>query len=484
VRRLPILVLLAVAFILVIKGGFFGPIGFEGSVRYASFAGQGSTSCGITNELRWFVHNGVYIVEITGGQKGTYTGYVKAAPVYYTYVDGGNWYTWSWPCFRFTATGSRPYDHVVLWIGANTQSLNYVLYIDAAAGVAVCDSGNRDPLCDSCSNIVYDVAVGHYICADYFLFNVSYVRVDFGGVKNCAVYPQYLITGGSPRHQYTGGGRNIAYVSTYDACGSQICTVTPQCTDGGQYPITATAAWDISPNPATIPIGVPPQIPVNYQVVNNAPFVMTNDDLLARLNTWSRPFKTVYAQFVVMGCDACVTDYQYLCQVHAPAVIAGWYITSSTDAKEALSASFTSGGTDVANWVAVPRGQCKVLFTVDVGPVYTTQLEYSQYQEVSYVDWMWIRRYDRASEAAITGLVGERKPFTLYLPPAHAITAYGDVALRVVGEYMDVPDWVRPYAAPLCPTVEGNKWPGLTGACYGAKIAGIVANGVGYVVLS
>jgi len=486
VRRLPIPILLAVAIILIASGGFFAPTGFEGEVLNASFAGQGTLGSGyfgISPELRWFVYDGTRVVEIPAWQREMFTGYIKAAPVYYTYVDGNSWYAWSWPYVRFTAVGSRPFSRVVLWIGANTWSLYYQFYIDAAGGVAVCDPNNpqnSDPICSQCSRIVYDVNLKAYICYDYFLFKIWNIEVNIGGVQNCALTPTTHVCGGTPRHRYTEGGRNIIYIHTSDCCLGERCLYKPVCVKGGQYPITAMAEWHLSPNPVTIPIGVPPQIPVNYQVENNAPFVMSNDDLLTRLNTWSRPYKTLYARFVVMGCDGCLTS-PYLCGL--PDIIAGWQIISSSDVKDNLGASFTTvGSTD--DWVPVPRGQCRVLFSVDVGPVYTTQLEYSQYQEVSYVDWMWIRRYDRASEAVISGLVGESKPFTLYLPLAHAVTAYGDVKLRVVGEYMDVPDWVRPYATPLCPVVEGNRWPGLVGGCYGAMLRGLVAHGIGYVVLS
>jgi len=486
-RRLPIPILLAVAVFLITNGGFFATMGFEGEVLNASFFGQGhmgSYYFGVSPELRWFVYDGTRVVEISAWQREMFTGYIKAVPVYYTYVDGNNWYAWSWPYVRFTGVGRNPSSRVVLSIGANTWSLYYQFYIDVAAGVAVCDPDNpqrSDPICSQCSTIVYDLVLKDYICYDYFLFKIWSVEVDIGGVRNCAIKPTFSVCGGTPWRRYTEGGRHIRYVGTRDCCLTEKCFFKSVCVDGGQYPIKATAEWHLSPDPVTIPIGVPPQIPINYRVENNAPFIMSNDDLLARLNTWSRPYKTLYARYVIMGCDGCLTAYPFLCDW--PHVIAGWQIISSSDTKESLDINITAvGSTD--DWIPVPRRQCRVLFSVDVGPVYVTQLEYSQYQEVSYLGPMWMWRHDRAGEAIISGLVGESKPFTLYLPLAHAVTAYGNVKLRAVGEYMDVPDWVRPYATPQCPVVEGNRWPGLVGGCYGARLSGLVVHGIGYVELS
>jgi len=247
----------------------------------------------------------------------------------------------------------------------------------------------------------------------------------------------------------------------------------------------ASATWEVGRD-AAIPVGLPPAVQPQWSVYNYAPFIITTDEFVARITSWSNPYRTVYGKFYIAVCTD-NTDY-----AGGASLAAGYVITGYSDApgNVARFKAATAPGTN-KNWVLVPRGQCVLFYEEDLGPIYTMAIGGSMWQEVEVTYLMNyitgdVGRYTvKFDKYAVGALLGQRAAFTVFLPPTPRVEGYGVSVREEVAAEARVPQWaVGALDAPLCPTASNNVWPGIRGGCYGRAVAGVVAHGYGYIVVS
>jgi len=513
-RRLPLAVLAAAAVVLVMYGGYRPPTGFEGVVYNATITGDVLfSSCGISAERRWAVWANGTLYVVPPGAVMHVSGPVKIAELYatVTYPDvpwGRSFLSFHLPvgkpsdprdplCFVEGAT----FNYVDIFIGIHGESLPYYFRADPIyVGYPICDSRvGYDSLCQRCQN--YATVSGYRVCIDYRYARAGSLYYRLGDPSGGSIQYGSWFDFAEPNASDV---PNI-YSDFYSVqCDSGVCVlykagsvgawpgaikwpypfmwVYPE--DGVCYrytknnPIGAWARVDLASSgrvPMGFPLAVIPQW--NMGVYNRAPFIMSTEEFLHRIATWSKPHRTVYGRFHVSACYY-LDEYGY----RAFRVMGGWivvgyddkYVDAGSLKGERVVEKRTSTG-----WVAVPFGSCAPLVVDDiVDAVYSAEV-YGIMCQVAERRYPLLNVYKLDTAYAV---VGEQSPITLLLPPIPRVVGHGEVVVReeVLGEAAVV-EWARGAAEPQCPRSDGREWPGIRGLCYGRAVVGVIAHGRGYI---
>jgi len=485
-RRLPLLLLGAMAVLLIMRGGYYPPTGFEGVVYNAAISGDTLFSlCGLSAERRWAVmfENGTVAV-VKPGATLYVNGTVKVAEVYATSVSPTP-SALNWPLYHIQRCGNTAYNYVELFVGVTGRSLPYsasTSYNGLLAGRPICDpSRGYDSVCGQCQH--FATINGITVCTDYYYVYASSISYTVGSGSGDVYYgnvPWIVAPNGT---DYAPVDRALS--STY--CQGGVCvyyTTVPQMatssgTLGTSLSTDTVCNFYVKESPigvyAAPTVGVDPQIPLGFPlaavpklyVYNNAPFILSTDEFLQRVLSWSRPYRTVFAKFHVTFCGG-------EGEVH---MVVGYIVTGYSDdvvvAGSQKGARVLSGKISTG-WVLVPAGGCTTVYTLDIGSTYDVVIRGAMCQKIA--------GDVNAMLDSVEATVGDPpKSLTFLLPPSRRVVGHGDVTVReeVLGE-APIPSWASGIGQ-MCPRSDGRVWPGIQGECYGRAVVGVVAHGHGYV---
>jgi len=508
IRRLPLAVLAALAVLMVIRGGYYPPVGFEGEVYNATVYGDSLfAACGMSAERDWAVQGPdgrVYVVR--PGEVAHINGRVRLAELYATRVDLGGAaasvpvYS-LWPVQFYC--DQRPSNYVIIDVYNSGYEITWGVRVEMDIGYPVCDSGSGmvDPACGQCRQYVT-------IQRAWYTLNVCtdpiYYRLGSINVYTPARVPETGLSGRGVRI-YTAPGTTYLYCLEGGNCIVYDDEVLATYQGGYMEPlgdwggINAHAAFEVKPG-ARIPVGFPPgvQLPAVeveaitdgdgvgvWYIRDSMPDIITVGDVASRLNSWSNPYRTAYAVGRLYMCFNGTQGWPLV-------LIFRWELTRVIDEPWPgwPSGDYIRGD---GQWRLLSQGQCVMLGVTGEKPVVGVRLTAQLFQMVSWAP-MW-RTWPSAASFIPSdymigpAVVGETRDGVVFLPPTYRYKAHGSVALRevVLGEAA-VPQWLSDVAKPRCPRSSGGEWPGIpvseggqVAECYGRAVVGVVAQGHGYV---